>query len=293
MSTENTATVTPIGNESEDVALAKIRRYIKESPQNSRVITFTPEASAQILTEFNIDNRPKKPSKIAEYARDMANGLWAVTGDTIKFSNKMRLRDGQNRLMASVRAGVPFTSHVVFGIPDEAFDVMDRGRNRDPSDILAIAGFADTSNLAAATRWTRMLLTGTVPQRPTFEPKDVLVYLQQNYPDLPPFLTHGRKVSDTPTGMAAAHLYAFSKIDPVDAALFGDAWATGTMNGKFVPLGRLATKLADIKKQSSGRIHDVVRSALIIKAWNLYRANRKGSSKDFEWTTGKDFPVIG
>jgi len=278
----DTAKVTDIGADSDAVVLAKIKRYIKESPQNSRVLTFTPAVAEQVLLEFNIENRPRKPGKITEYAHDMAHGQWVVTGDTIKFSDAGRLRDGQNRLFACVRSDTPFTTHVVFGIPDTAFDVMDRGRNRDPSDVLAIAGFTDTGNLAAATRWTRMLLTATVPQRP------------QDYADLPAFLTHGRRVSDTPTGVATGHIYAFHQKSPGDAALFADAWATGNYNGKFVPLGRLSQKLKDLHMSTSGRVHDVVRSALIITAWNLFRANRKGAAKDFEWTRDgkKPFPVI-
>jgi len=288
-----TGTVVPIEPDTDAVIMSKIRRYIKEAPQNSRVLTFTPASAEQVLTEFNVGNRPKKPAKIAEYARDMTNGHWELTGDTVKFSDAERLRDGQNRLMACLRSGVAFTTHVVFGVPDSAFDVMDRGRNRDPSDILAIAGYTDTMNLAAATRWTRMLLTRCVPQRPTYEPQDGLGFLQNNYPDLPTFLTYGRKVADTPTGMASAHVYAFHQKDAVDAAVFADAWATGNHNGKFVPLGRLSQKITDIKLSSSGRIHDGVRSALIVIAWNLFRAGRKGAAKDFDWTPAKTFPVIG
>src|SRR5260370_32986795 len=117
--------------------LERIRSYVKHAPEHSRVFTITPPIAEGLLLDYNSGNRPKKPKAIARYAEDMAAQRWSVTGDTIKFSK--RLRDGQNRLAACVRSGVPFRTYIVFGIDDDAFDRMDQGRNRSGSDILAIA----------------------------------------------------------------------------------------------------------------------------------------------------------
>ena len=100
-----------------------------------------------------ISKPAKKPKAIARYADDMAAQRWSLTGDTIKFSNEKRLRDGQNRLAACVRAGAAFSTYIVFGIDDAAFDRMDQGRNRSGSDVLAIAGYSNTAALSGAVRW--------------------------------------------------------------------------------------------------------------------------------------------
>ena len=87
----------------EQRTLESIRKAIHNPPLNSRVFTITPTI-AQALEEFNQGNRPRKPVNIARYANDMAAQHWPLTGDTLKFSDAHRLRDGQNRLAACIRA---------------------------------------------------------------------------------------------------------------------------------------------------------------------------------------------
>jgi hypothetical protein len=89
---------------------------IRRPPTNSRVIEFSPKLAEHILTKLNLNNRPMKTAKIKKYAEDLAEGLWGLTGDTIKFGTDGLLKDGQNRLSACVRAGRPMASHAVFGI---------------------------------------------------------------------------------------------------------------------------------------------------------------------------------
>jgi hypothetical protein len=137
----------------EQKALERIRRCIDNPPENSKVFTITPMVAQALLRDYNFENRPKKPKAIARYADDMAAQRWSLTGDTIKFSAEKRLRDGQNRLMACVQAGAPFTTYIVFGVDDAAFDRMDQGRSRSGSDVLAIAGYTNTAALSGAVRW--------------------------------------------------------------------------------------------------------------------------------------------
>jgi hypothetical protein len=90
---------------------------------------------------------------------------WMLTGDTIKFSDAGLLRDGQNRLRACQRAGVPFRTHIVFGIEDEAFDRLDQGKNRNGADVLSIAGYQYVTALSGAVRWTHLIETGRAKSR--------------------------------------------------------------------------------------------------------------------------------
>lgn len=278
----------------EDV-LDRIRRYIESPPENSRVATISPVIAEVILKEFNHQNRPKKPVKIAEYAAAMAAGQWALTGDTIKFSNAHRLRDGQNRLMACIRANAPFTTHIVFGIDDMAFDVLDRGRNRTNSDVLSIAGFTNSAHLSTAVRWAFMLEKGLVKKRLGLDPKETLHHLQERYADLPAFLPKAIQIyrmTGMPIGMTAAYLYLFDRIDSNAGWKFGEAWASGHHSGKFAAIGKLQKKVAEIAAASSGRVHDTVRAALVVQAWNLVCAGKAGRLSDFRWTPTDEFPEI-
>jgi hypothetical protein len=59
-----TATIVDIAEPiDQEKTLERIRRYIEQPPENSRVFVITPMIAETILREYNIDNRPKKPEK--------------------------------------------------------------------------------------------------------------------------------------------------------------------------------------------------------------------------------------
>lgn len=113
---------------------------IKNPPETSRIVEFGPDLAEYILTNLNHKNRPRKSTKIIQYANDMSAEKWLLTGETIAFGSDGLLKDGQNRLAACIRANTPFKTHVMFGIDPAAFSVMDTGANRSHNDILAIMG---------------------------------------------------------------------------------------------------------------------------------------------------------
>ena len=84
----------------------------------------TPEMAESYL-EKNIENNRKPDKKTVQmYERNMRDGMWFVTGDSIKFSKDGVLQDGKHRLLACKKAEAPFVSFVMRGISDEA--VQDR-----------------------------------------------------------------------------------------------------------------------------------------------------------------------
>jgi hypothetical protein len=225
----------------------------------------------------------------------MAGKEWRLTGDTIKFSDRGIMRDGQNRLEACVASNAAFQTHVVFGVPDEFFAVMDQGRNRDGSDLLAIEGVQSASITAAGVRWMHLYETDTVMQRTTVAPPEVLRLYRERYTDISTYVPIARTIYNNhkwPAGFVAGSLYYFSKIDKKDADEFGKAMANSNFSGKYSPLFKMTSQLAGIAGVSSGRINDVVRAAFMITAWNLVRTGKKGNKKyDFSWDASKPFPV--
>ncbi|RYF11129.1 MAG: hypothetical protein EOO77_20120, partial [Oxalobacteraceae bacterium] len=147
-----------------------IEKSIRIPPENSISLTITPVVAEHVLKEFNHHNRTKKPSKIALYAADMKKKDWRETAEAIKFSDIGFLRDGQNRLYACILAQTSFETSVAFGLPDNSFAKMDQGKNRSGGDLLTIAGYSDTNNLAAAIRWAYLFDNGRVKQRDTLTP---------------------------------------------------------------------------------------------------------------------------
>ena len=289
-------TLSVVSSPNEADTIARIARYVDSPPENSRIFTITPGVAEHVLKTYNTGNRPKKPANIAKYASHMAAASWALAGDTIKFSDAKILRDGQNRLMACVRSGTPFVTHVVFGIADDAFSLMDQGKNRDGSDLLSIAGYSNTTSLAAAVRWAYLIDEGRVKSRDTLPPNKTLELVTERYQTLPnliPIASAVYRLTGQPIGMVAALLHVFGRKNISKASQFSSAWANGEHGGQYASLGKLQKEIARLASSSSGRVHDVVRAALVVRAWNAFVEGRKGNLSDFTWKPSDVFPEIG
>lgn len=59
----------------------------------SETVTITPSV-AQAWLSMNANNRKRQPRFVRQYARDMKDGGWRLTGDSIKFDVNNRLIDG-------------------------------------------------------------------------------------------------------------------------------------------------------------------------------------------------------
>jgi hypothetical protein len=278
----------------EQKTLDRILHYIEHPPENSRVMAITPKICPELL-KYNESNRPQKSKKIAEYQKYMMAGEWMLTGDTIKFSNAKLLRDGQNRLKACERAGVPFRTHIVFGIDDEAFDRLDQGKNRNGADVLSIAGYQYVAALSGAVRWTHLIETGRAKSRDSYTPAEILRLLRERYEKLQSFVQPGRSIYSTtgqPISLVIALLYLFEKANAPKAAIFAEAWQSGKWAGKFKPIALMQKKIGNLHSMAAGRVHDVVRAALVIKSWNLFVAGKRGQPADLRWDTADPFPQI-
>jgi len=272
-----------------------IRNLIKNPPENSRVFTISPLMAKEIVRDYNRDNRPKKPGKISEYGADMANAKWRLTGDTIKFSTAHLLRDGQNRMLAAIKANASFRTHIVFGIDDAHFDSMDRGKNRTGGDLLAIHGIANGVETAAAVRWAELLTNGNPKARTTFTQRDILELYKTKHSGVTAFINDAQRIKKAalqPAGQMAALLYCMSKVDHHDAVDFAAAWENGQRAGRYLPIKKAEQRISQIGVDSFGRVNDVVRAALIVIAWNLFRAKRKGEKVNFMWSLADTFPAI-
>mgnify|MGYP006267278459 CR=1 FL=1 len=73
-------------------------------------------AEAQGYLNNNAKHRPIKDKKVAEYMEKMQDGQWKLNGKTICFDSNGRLLNGQHRLSAVVRSGVPLTTVVIRGL---------------------------------------------------------------------------------------------------------------------------------------------------------------------------------
>jgi hypothetical protein len=250
---------------SKSITLNQIRHYMTSppSPPHSILVTITPDLAQEIINHFNTNNRPLKPV-------------------TLKFSDT-RLLDGQNRLTACVRSKESFITHIVFGIDNDVFDRIDRGRNRTGSDILSIAGYTNTNVLSSAINWVYRIRSGNIKNRTMLQPDEMLTYVR-NYPKITNFVNQGVRIHNIhgyPNGLAVAFLYIFDEISPVAGQVFANAWESGNYT-KVPSFHTFNTKVAKTKAEPSG-MKDLPWAVFMIITWNLFRKGRKGRQQDYSW----------
>ena len=92
--------------------------------------TITPELAEVYLSRNAEGQRKINPNRVADYAADMGKGLWVANGEAVIFDDAGRLIDGQHRLSAIIRAGVPVEMLVVRGVEGKSFQTIDQGFSR-------------------------------------------------------------------------------------------------------------------------------------------------------------------
>jgi len=264
----------------------------------------SPELAEYILQQFNTTgtgkpgNRPKRANNIGRFADDMRDDCWGLTGETLIFSRPpVRLIDGQHRLAACVSAGVGFKTFIVFGIDYGEFTKINTGAKKTNADALAMRGVEDPSVVAAAIRWAHLLSHNALDRSALSNEFVVEFYdslkkdgkhdLMHSFCDLARDITKVTKVqSKVPysPGQLAGVLFTLNSRDAKVTQKFADALFFGKGAGKV-----LTTKLVKILEH--GRIHDVARAAMLIKAWNFVKQGETPSPGKLTWDAEKeDFP---
>lgn len=120
---------------------------------NTELMMITPAIARQML-ESNTGNRPLRPAHVLNLESAYLRGEWRVTHQGIAFSPDGRLLDGQHRLTFISElpddAAVPL--FVTLGLPDNAFDAIDQGKNKSVGDI-----YGYPEGLAAVARFFAMV----------------------------------------------------------------------------------------------------------------------------------------
>jgi len=111
--------------------------------------TITPEDAHALLAK-NVSNRNLRESRVETYAGQMRAGKWRLTHQGIAVGADGNLYDGQHRLHAIARAGMPVQMLVVRGLDPHAREEIDTGEKRSAGDNLAIVDGLTMSTQRAA-----------------------------------------------------------------------------------------------------------------------------------------------
>lgn len=111
------------------------RKIMDRRSTTYELIDITPSIAEEFL-QHNQDNRRIRRYVVARYISMLKNGKWIPNGDTFRFSTSGRLIDGQHRLTAIAMSGTTLPDQlVVRNLPEKAYNTIDDGAMRTPSDI--------------------------------------------------------------------------------------------------------------------------------------------------------------
>jgi hypothetical protein len=257
------------------------------------IVKITPQLAKEWL-EQNVNFRDPLPSKIQQYANDMIKG-WDENGETIKFNERDELVDGQNRLLACVKADKPFTSVVVYGVKSDIN--VDMGKKRTLNEWLKHHGIETyATDVAASLRAIYRIRNGRVgPEgKDNIATNNQLVALLKANPKIKDSVVAIQPVKRLLNGAIASSLhFTFSAIDAEMTEKYFKALQSPDGLDGDDPVYQLREKLIE-NKVAKYKLSDRQKCALAIIAWNYWR---KGSSvKNLRWVeagpTKQDFPVI-
>lgn len=274
-----------------DVLEAKKKlRWMISKPTEFMLIT---PAMAEAMLERNSDeewkNRPHSEKGLARYVKAMHAG-WKRTGEPVIFSLSGNLLNGQHRLMACVKAGVPFWTVVVFGVEDDAFKYMDVGIARTAAHIFAIENVPNANVSAAAARllYGYMGSVSWKGQAPDVE-NSLLLGFYEHHQRIQDSLTPARKLySDlrVPQRWGAFLHYICAAKHREQANDFFDKVATGVgLSSKTSPAYRLRKRLIQNATSTSDKLSESTAAAYFIQAWNAQRSGHAIPS--FRWRTAQ------
>jgi hypothetical protein len=234
----------------------------------------------------NKDNRRPKPAVIAQYARQMAEGLWRDDNpDPIIFDTRGDLINGQHRLEAVVQTGQDVTMLVYRGVHPSLRDVLDTGTRRTSSDLLQIVAKlapARATNFAAAIRgiaaWEHFPKRGPMETpHGALSNHEVLALLPRYQPTLDRLmpLVSAMHKAGVPggDGLWLTLLHRFDTLDAEGAEEFADLVASGANLPKGSPILALRDRLMR-PPQAAGSTHRLTTARLIVYAWNAWRERR-------------------
>lgn len=119
---------------------------------------------AKLLLELNTHNRRISPAVVEKYGREIANDEWYPTPAGIGIDEHGVLVDGQHRLQAIVNTGATVPMLVVFGLPSNSQQKVDRQNRRSLFDVITLAGITtDRKAVQIASVLARRSLGTTIP----------------------------------------------------------------------------------------------------------------------------------
>lgn len=239
------------------------------------ILDVTPALALEWLAS-NENNRRLRPPIVAKYARDMANGDWAMTGEAIKLDFAGNLIDGQHRLNAVVRSGATIPMVVVKNLHPESQSVMDAGAKRSQADALVLDGVPNAQLMVGIARLCLKVPALGYSPKSEIDPSNAQVhrFVREHESALMRATEQAssyRKKIDLLPSTIGATLMRLSEVDVFETATFFDSLADMRTEGPGDPRYALLSRLRKMKNNRIAK-NSVYEVSLVLRVWNKWRA---------------------
>lgn len=257
------------------------------------VVTISPDIAAAWLTR-NALNRPLRRNLVSTFMAAIANGRWDdVNGETIIFADTGVLLDGQHRLTAVVESQRAIVSLVVFGVSATKRGTIDTGAKRQLSDVLAMAGTKNATNVAAMLVLLHAYEQGallSLPHGARFTSYAEGEAYLASHPGVYEAVETAKRIGPIMRPSHAALLsYLFTRRDAQVSAIWASTLIDGQQRPGYEAFLALRERLIRHRLRHE-TWHQLDALAFNIKAWN--RARMGKTLHVFKWEDREGIPEI-
>lgn len=231
---------------------------------------------ARIFLRYNEDNRKLSNLFTNRLSKDIKTDKYAINGESIKFSIDEKLNDGQHRLQAILKSGLPMETFVTFGVTRASRMTLDQGKPRTTANYLSMDGRVNASKAAA----TAGLLLGfyefegkDISKDNVATKQDVRDYYYRNSDEIDFAVSHTNKrdmIPYAPTSALATAYFIIQKIDFDNVDDFYNAFMSGANIDHDSPINYLRSHLVNDNKASVRE-----RIILILQYWIKWKKGEK------------------
>jgi hypothetical protein len=270
-------------------AALRLTPYLDRGARGERFgveLSIGPE-EAEFLLAFNPSNRNLRPTKIAQFVKDMRHGRWMFNGEPIIVASTGELNDGQHRLQAIMQTKIPQNMAVWFGVPRETRHTIDSGAARTAGEHLTMAGVPYGTNLAAA---AKLIISYEEARGRSMGRTSSVTSLQQQeraktdelLQEVVQYCEHHRAPFIRTTLVSTA-FYILSRVSPLEAKNFIDGILTGIgLNANdpaYLVRERLMRAWSNRTAAGKPRMTDTEMMETIFRGWNYFATGRTDAQK--------------
>jgi hypothetical protein len=256
-----------------------------------RLVDLTPEIAREMLLA-NVRNRQLRRPYVKRLAEAMKRGEWTMNGEPFQVAHDGTLINGQHRLEAVVESGVTIRALIVTGLANEALRTVDTGTRRNLSDVLALRGETETTNLGAALGLLHRFRTGARMDQsghtaPTMQ--EALALLERE-PGLRDALRASRRLhgrNHMRLSVMAVLTWLFDEAEPGAGTRFFEVLCVPDETSRS-PIRALQSILARDRVDRKYRLPAYSLCAMTIKAFNAW--SEGGSISVLSFKPGGDSP---